>query len=112
MVSGGAAPVSMWTRTEIETAISSAVNRLLHAGMVLRYRSASGSSYYLGWPGRLGVLRVSDHANKERDIDPRIFARLTIHENSMPKDMERAIAVALGQYLLKAPEKRKCDEPE
>lgn len=94
---------AIWLRAAIETAISSSVNRLLHVGMILRYRSASGSSYYLGWPNRGGVLRVSDHANKERDVSPHIHARLTIHESSMPKDLNRAIALALGQYLLKAP---------
>lgn len=97
-------PRAVCSRLVIDTAISQAVNRLLHAGMVLRYRTASGSSYYLGWPSRSGVLRVSDHSSRESDISPHVHARLTLHENSMPKDLDRAIAVALGLYLLKAPQ--------
>lgn len=79
-----------------------AVNRLLYAGMVLRYRSAYGHSFYLGWPGRRGTLRVSDHTNSRCDTE--IMARLTLNETSTPVTEENftaAVAEALGRYLLK-----------
>lgn len=88
-------------------AISRAVNRLIMAGMVLRYISVSGSSYYLGWPGRSGVLRVSDHQSRARDREDHIHARVTLHEDSLPKTedgFEKMLARALGQFLMRTGE--------
>jgi hypothetical protein len=90
----------------VSDAVERAVNRLLYAGMVLRYRSAYGHSFYLGWPGRRGVLRVSDHPSQEHNISPLIYGSLTLHEQSTPLSEEgltKRIAEALGRYLLKAP---------
>lgn len=77
---------------------------LLRAGMVERYRSKSGSSIYLGWPGREGVLRVSDHRSAARKgPEGRILARLTLHAASRPTsdhDWVRRVGDALGRYIL------------
>lgn len=88
-------------------AISRAVNRLLMAGMVLRYQSRSGSSYYLGWSGRIGVLRVSDHQSRTHQGDQQhIIARVTLHDGCLPSTedgFEKLLARALGQFLLRSP---------
>lgn len=84
--------------------VERAVAMLLRAGMVERYRSKSGSSIYLGWPGRDGVLRVSDHRSAARKgLEGRILARLTLHASSTPKsdlDWARRVGDALGRYIL------------
>jgi hypothetical protein len=90
--------------TAAHEVVQRAVNRLLYAGMVLRYQSKFGHSYYLGWPGRSGTLRVSDHPSDCRESEG-IYARITFNEAS-PMDEDKlttAIATALGRYLLKAP---------
>jgi len=83
--------------------VGRAVNHLLAAGMVLRYQSRSGSTYYLGWPGRIGVLRVSDHTSQSKNEanGAPIWARLTLHPRSMPQETgsKRSVAIALGTYL-------------
>lgn len=84
-----------------DKATEDAVAILLAAGMVLR--SVHGHSRYLGWPGRSGVLRVSDHASGR---DPRIHARVTLSDpTALPNEQKlRMLCVnALGFYLLKAP---------
>lgn len=81
-----------------------AVNHLLAAGMVVRYRSQWGNTVYLGWPGRKGVLRVSDHQGRS-GRDDGIYARVTIRdEHAPPRGIESLTdrcAMALGRYLMK-----------
>ena len=92
----------MQTQYLMNDAVQRAVNKLLYAGMVLRYQSRHGHSCYLGWPGRRGTLRVSDHTNTRCDTE--IMARLTLNETSTPTTEENftaAVAEALGRYLLK-----------
>lgn len=83
-----------------------AVNVLLAAGMVLRYRSKYGNSFYLGWPGRSGVLRVSDHANTTKLTDSAILSRLTFSDvltrDIAEETFRRRVAHALGTYLMKS----------
>lgn len=85
--------------------ISRAINHLLMAGMELRHRSKTGETYYLGWPGRSGTLRVSNHIGNH-GADREIYARITIREESMPLNevnFMKRVAAALGHYLLRAP---------
>lgn len=92
-------------RVVVETAISRAVNVLLAAGMVLRYRSAYGNSYYLGWPGRNQLLRVSDHPKRARNRDGgEIIQSITITSgtNWSEDNFRRMVANALGYYLMKS----------
>lgn len=86
-------------------AVLEAVRLLTEAGMVVRYVTRFGHSHYLGWPGRSGTLRVSDHQTTKRE-DAHIYARITFHAQSVPggaEKMERVVAEALGRYLMKAP---------
>lgn len=82
--------------------VERAVNHLLAAGMVLRFRSVYGASYYLGWPGRKGALRVSDHtSNKSHESG--IHARVTLPPQSDPVPTDKLIKIsaeALGRYLM------------
>lgn len=86
-------------------AVERAANVLLAAGMVLRYRSSHGNSYYLGWAGRSGTLRISDHGGSSRKSDSGIVARLTFGDltrDIAEETFKRRVAVALGTYLMKS----------
>lgn len=91
--------------TPAARATERAVNTLLAAGMVLRYRSAHGNSYYLGWPGRKGTLRVSDHSIS-KSWDQAAIAKCTFSDEWVIKmsdaDFRLKLAQALGNYLLKS----------
>jgi hypothetical protein len=101
------APAANPDYAKIDALIAKSIDMLLAAGMVMQYRSSSGCSYYLGWPGRSGALRVSNHPSKpsKNDIN-RTYARITINEHSIPGNdgaLERITACALGRYLMHAP---------
>lgn len=84
--------------------VERAVNVLLAAGMVLRYRSSHGNSFYLGWSGRSGVLRISDHGTSRRE-DAAIVAKLTFSDLTRDlgeEQFKRRVATALGTYLIKS----------
>lgn len=98
-----------------DEAVQHAVDRLSRAGMIVRYSSAFGASWYLGWPGRSGTLRVSDHASTRRQACG-IYARITFSEqkvvtmtDTMMLDM---IASAFGRYMLLAPKGNGGAQPE
>lgn len=86
-------------------AVERAVTKLLYAGMTVRYRSRFGASFYLGWPGRVGLLRVSDHITKQRYPDDQsVVARITFSDaGSIPhgEKFDNRCAEALGRYLMK-----------
>jgi len=96
-------------------AVERAVNVLLAAGMVLRYRSGHGNSYYLGWKGRSGTLRVSDHGSSANRKESGIVARLTFSE-TLARDIAeetfmRRVAHALGTYLIKSQDGPEATNP-
>lgn len=91
--------------TQQMTAVIDAVRRLEAAGMVLRYKTAYGHSYYMGWPGKFGLLRVSDHRAKNQGGGD-IWAKLTFSSEACRNlgregEMEKKIATALGFYMLR-----------
>jgi hypothetical protein len=96
------------TRPTPEEAVLWAVAKLHAAGMVTRYVTRFGRSHYLGWPGRRGTLRVSDHTTDKRE-DAGIYARVTFSHKSNQGEredwdvMETMVAAALGRFLMKAP---------
>ena len=93
----------MQTQYLMNDAVQREVNKLLYAGMVLRYQSRHGHSYYLGWPGRRGILRVSDHTNTRCDTGDHSppYAERNFYANNRGK-LTAAVAEALGRYLLTA----------
>jgi hypothetical protein len=97
-----------WPRSD-HPGLNLAVEWLLHAGMVLRYSASYQHSYYLGWPGRSGVLRVADHSRsrtRERANGAEVFASVTLNGDGGPVTEDRIVARcahALGFYLYRAP---------
>lgn len=89
-----------------QEAVEAAAQRLIKAGMVERYRSAFGASRYLGWPGRSGTLRISDHPGR-RGRECGIYARVTFSEQGIVGLTDDrfldAISAAFGRYMLSAP---------
>ena len=82
--------------------VRAAVDVLVSAGMVVRYRSIGGQSWYLGLPGRSGTIRVSDHASPDKTRND-VVARVTFGPVSLPKSDDRVLALiaeGLGRYLL------------
>lgn len=97
--------------------VQQAVETLLLAGMVVRYRSRFGHSWYLGWPGRSGVLRVSDHPTKAtmtREDEQHILAKVTLHLASQPRSdeaMRDRLGTALGRFLIASAPPTKIEAP-
>lgn len=72
---------------------------LSRAGFALKHTSPNGSRYYCLSARRGGLLRVADHPAKAASRD-RVVSNLTIHEFTVPKDLEEAVARAIGRYVL------------
>ena len=81
--------------------VNAAVDVLVRSGMVERYRTQGRASVYLGWPGRSGVLRVSDHQGR---AEKHILARLTFSKQMafQRPNIHDMVAHALGTYLVKS----------
>lgn len=83
--------------------VSRAVERLIAAGMELRFSRDDGHTHYLAWPGRSQTLRVSNHRNR-RKPSVHVCVRLTFgHETAAISDerLNTMIDNALTQYLIR-----------
>lgn len=72
---------------------------LVRAGFELKYRSPNGSRYYSLPMRRGGVLRLSDHQLQRQHRD-RVVCDLTINDFSLPKNLEKVVAEAIGRYIM------------
>lgn len=77
-----------------------AVEQLVASGMVEKYRSRHGNSVYLGWSGRRGVLRVSDHDEGVGRKRSNIYAHVTIREDDPPTSQEALTALCAAAFEL------------
>lgn len=83
--------------------VADAVRALLDIGMVIHSTSPRGT-VYLRMPGRLGTLRVSDHAGKNTKARG-VVAGLTVGTHIKPgiDSLRRHMENSLGRYMLVAP---------
>ena len=99
-------------RRSIDDALHFASSCLKRAGFVLAYVSRSDVSCYYTYPGRIGLIRVSDHTKKsrEREVLGPIAASITFSPGQLHADgflhmteeqIEHLAVVAVGRFILR-----------